>query len=852
MTNPVIALCELALRHRFIRIASAPTNKQLQIVSFALAVVGSIFISLSFCGLQAFSQDADSTGLNKQEENFLKETQLLKKEQEMEALTKKEGEVDDQQIGKTAKNRAETLPDKMMRPKNATKGAAAESQSGQSQAGNTAGDIARDMACMAIDYASRFMKNFTTEDGNRWNKYRNQVFVPIALLLILPGAVLTQVRAIMAQGNPVVGGASPLEGIQRGMIAVFLVPGSCLVTNYSVDLGNSLHYTVSSEYSRIIGGDMYKDAMCAEIRAFGVRYLSENEGSLKDVPPDLSPRGSEPFAKIEGRLWGKISDPCAGLLLVPPNRDDTIMPQASLATRLGMYTANAGICAGWGMLTAFQMAFFYYLYFVGPIMAALWAWPTQMFKQAFPTWVESCVTLAFWSFLWQITICLLAMTKSQASTGLYMVTALNVLATTSVKHAFDCASIMKSAVQACEMIGAEVAAAAEGGGGGGGGKGGGKSGQKGGSKKGGSKVGATPDKLAATPTPGTPGTPVKVAAHSAEPADDAREPNKVPAVLEPSKKLAAMDGVVVQTTLPPAAQNALNPNAAVAQNTVWDDTGLAAFAATACVEPADYTTTLNSTTGVWNDPVMVSGPPQAGPASPVSPRNTIGSVLGNAIEAVMHYPANVPIQDPDLVYVKNSEEKSEAENQNQSESTNQEETQPNSVSENFSPDSNSPDKVQEMNSNDDPRITVLREQRFNFPPPPMVSGQPAAGFAKVPTGVALTPQQLLSKLQAVAEPTTSFAPPPPPGLSNCQPQAPIRGFSRLYEADPDCSGQEETIVTVADFTSDLQGQSEPAPRQPSLNNALSNVLRHRGAWAQAESQVKPPVNETVSTSWWSS
>ncbi|HNB25187.1 MAG TPA: hypothetical protein PKZ32_22390, partial [Candidatus Melainabacteria bacterium] len=311
-----------------------------QILSLACFVT----LGLSFCPPVSAAYEPDMP-LNKQQKDWEEAMKLRQLEAEQEALAKKPGEVDNQQVGQTAKNRSDLLPAKMMQPKNATKGAQAESQAGQSQVGNSAGDIARDMACMAIDYASRFMKNFTTSDGNRWNRYRNDVFVPMALLLILPGAVLTQVRAIMAQSNPIIGNASPLEGIQRGMIAVCLVPASCLVTNFAIDLGNSLHYTVSSEYSHIMGGDMYHDAMCAEIRAFGVRYLSESEGSLKDVPPDLSARGNEPFAKIEGRLWGKIVDPCQGVYLVPPNRDDTIMPQASIATRMGMYTANAGLCA---------------------------------------------------------------------------------------------------------------------------------------------------------------------------------------------------------------------------------------------------------------------------------------------------------------------------------------------------------------------------------------------------------------------------------------------------------------------------------------------------------------------------
>lgn len=837
------------------------TKKQTQLTTSLLATVGVLFILISCAQSNAIAALPPDAGLGKQEEDWKQVMQIPQLEAEQDTLEKKPGEIDDQQVGQTAKNRSNLVPAKMLQPKNATKGAKAEVQAGQSQAGNTAGDIARDMACMAIDYASRFMKNFTTSDGNRWNRYRNDVFVPIALLLILPGAVLTQVRAIMAQSNPILGAASPLEGIQRGLIAICLVPGSCLVTNFAIDLGNSLHYTVSSEYSRIIGGDMYRDAMCAEIRAFGVRYLSENEGSLKDVPPDLSPRGNEPFAKIEGRLWGKITDPCAGLYLVPANRDDSIMPQASIATRMGMYTANAGLCAGWALLTAFQMAFFYYLYFAGPIMAGLWAWPTQMFKQAFPTWVESCITLAFWSFLWQITICLLAMTKAQASTGLYMVTALNVLATTSVKHAFDCAAIMKSAVQQCEMIGAEVAAGAEGGGGGGG-KGGGKGGKKGGSKKGGTSrpdagtVDAT-DKVASTAPP-VAAKPL-VVTH-----DDEGNPLpkvQAPKILRPSSERTTPASTPVRmAALPPAARVPAEPVAPVVpqrvafsaaadplNGTFYADPAQNPFRGATPETPSGTTCTLNTVTGVWNDPVC-SAPPTAGRGTTPMPRNTIGSVLGNSIQNVMHYPTSVPHQDPDLVYLdKVKAEIEENEVQNQAQQT--AEQQEVSVNKDISPSSlnSTPDQESEMNSNEDPRIAALRDQRFNYPPPPMVSGQPAAGFTKIPTGAALTPQQLLSKLQTVAETASTYAPAPPPVLS----APPLTGFSPVQDNQQSFEPQKEMLVTVADYTQDLQGQSAPEARKPNLNHALGNVLRQRGAWAQAETPVKPPVPQTLSNGWWS-
>ncbi len=345
---------------------------------------------------------------------------------------------------------------------------------------------------------------------------------------------------------------------------------------------------------------------------------------------------------------------------------------------------------------------------------------------------------------------------------------------------------------------------------------------------------------------------------------DLRTPSRVPAILTTDKQLAAPAGVIVETSLPPAAREALNPLAERFQNTAFEDSNLAAFAATAFAPDSEsfapdsqsFTTTLNSTTGVWNDPVAVGAPPSAG--APTAPaRNTISSVLGNAIQEIMVYPVGVPIQDPDLIYlekVKADIEQQEQQEEIERQLENQTQIKTQSVSENFTPDQSlhsTPEQETEMNSNDDPRIAALRDQRFNYPPPPMVNGQPAAGFSKIPTGVALTPHQLLSKLQTVVEQTTTFAPPPPSVGSSVPAQIPFCGFSRAENNDTNFDVQEEAIVTVADFTSDLEGQTAPEPRQANLNEALSQVLRQRGAWAQSQSQVKPPVPQSLSTSWWS-
>ncbi len=352
---------------------------------------------------------------------------------------------------------------KMNKPNNTAPAAKSSGQAQATQTGNSAADIARDQACASIDCSSRFLRNFTSEGGNRWNRFRDGVFVPIGILLLLPGAVMTQVRAIMAQGNSVLGHVSPIEGISRSLIAVFLIPGSYLIVNYAVDLANSFNFTIAQEYRNMCGTDMYHDAMCAEIRAFGVRYLSENDGSLQTPDPDLAPINHGIFSRAEGRLWGKLNDPCAHLFLVPANRDDASMPSSTIAARSVLFSTNAATCTGWTICCAFQTAFFYYLFFVGPVFAGLWVWPMKVFRDAFGIWVEGVITLCFWSFFWATTILLIACFKGTDDTGLFMMTALNFLATGSVKHAFDFAGLVKAAGMKAAELGEKMGKAAAGG-----------------------------------------------------------------------------------------------------------------------------------------------------------------------------------------------------------------------------------------------------------------------------------------------------------------------------------------------------------------------------------------------------
>ncbi|CAN5739100.1 hypothetical protein BH10CYA1_BH10CYA1_34600 [soil metagenome] len=349
---------------------------------------------------------------------------------------------------------------------------------GQTQAmTNAMGDMAKSQSASAIGYCSSYLQNFTTDESNRWNKIRNGLFVPVAILLLLPGAVLTQVRALAVAGNPVLsdpskGDVNPFEGILRSVVAIFLIPGTYLVVNYGIDFSNSIVDSIASTYQTIMGSNMYQDALGTEVNAFPVRTPKQNQnaGAAKEWPQTAITNPKTYEQNVIQNL-----DPVTGQPI--PGKTDEAMPAAAVAARQLSFGANAGLTAAWNILCAFQMAYLGYLFFVGPIAAALWVWPMTNLRAAFPNWVEGVITLCFWSLFWNTAILLMACFKGSEESTTMITTALNFLATASVKYAFDFGNLVKAAGQ---QAGAKAME-----GGGSGGKSGGAGG-KGGQGKAGS------------------------------------------------------------------------------------------------------------------------------------------------------------------------------------------------------------------------------------------------------------------------------------------------------------------------------------------------------------------------------
>ncbi len=377
------------------------------------------------------------------------------------------------------------MTEQLFDPEKAHWMATATAGSASNAAANSMASLAINQALSAIDFCKQFLTNFTAEPNNVWQRIRDQLFVPMAILLLLPGAVLAQVKAIVAQGSPVlVGEVHPFEGLFRSIVAIFLIPGTFLVINYGIDVANSLTYTIANEYFHIFGTDMYEDAKCAIIRAFPMNKPEWNRNSFnhKETPRY---EGIGVWAPYEGYTLATARiDPCMGVEESRVPDEDVV--QSKNINRLMMNGLNDTATISWNLACAFQMAFLYYLWCMGPVAAALWVWPVQALRGALASWIDGVITVCFWSLFWNTTILLMACFRGVGDSGTIIMTALIFLAVNSVKSAFDFAGLASAAVQDAASQAQKVANSAKGGGAGGG-SGGGSSG---GASQGGKSSGA--------------------------------------------------------------------------------------------------------------------------------------------------------------------------------------------------------------------------------------------------------------------------------------------------------------------------------------------------------------------------
>lgn len=265
-----------------------------------------------------------------------------------------------------------------------------------------------------------------------------QVFIPMAILFLLPGAVASQVKGQIGRGFNLgyAEGANPFEGILRSIVAVFLIPATQVIVSWSIDAGNSMAMSVRDW----VDTDMIQD--WASQLSYNTRH--ENDANyLKSTVPGASAGAgggaggaggagggagggiggilSGLGGAIGGVVGGWLSSLGAfitmaggtgtGLGAQVPEQVTVYEEQGALSQvmqlNLNMMMNTASIFLV--ILGAYQLVMICYLLLLGPLAAAFYAWPQvtssrKLFRNVFGSWVEGVLQVSLWRFYWMVVL----------------------------------------------------------------------------------------------------------------------------------------------------------------------------------------------------------------------------------------------------------------------------------------------------------------------------------------------------------------------------------------------------------------------------------------------------------------
>jgi hypothetical protein len=281
----------------------------------------------------------------------------------------------------------------------------------------------------------------------------------MGLLLILPGAILTQIRGMVSYGFRIGETVSPFEGMLRALIALFLIPSTQLIVSYSIDVGNSMTHVVSAygidprAIMNYANAELYdvpfanaanqlapqwenavtrdsalEDKVIFDLNAIFNTILSAIGkigawlGGLFGLDFGGGASGASPSGatSVGGVPASNTPNPLArGKATAAPEEESQLETQSRMTTQmqLAFNTMNMVDCSIISVLLQFQTVMMCYLMLLGPIAAAFYAWPPQgnsrgggtdgPFRNAIVTWINGVVTLAMWRFWWcMILLCM--------------------------------------------------------------------------------------------------------------------------------------------------------------------------------------------------------------------------------------------------------------------------------------------------------------------------------------------------------------------------------------------------------------------------------------------------------------
>lgn len=266
------------------------------------------------------------------------------------------------------------------------------------------------------------------------------VFVPMAILFLLPGAVATQVKGQVAFAFKLNqdDNSSPFEGILRSMIAIFLIPATQLIVSYSIDVGNSMCYSVSDyvdtqvvidwanklTYNTPVGNVDNSISPPAPVNTAASAgsnggFLSSvlGSGGSSSLSGALSAASGLPgigalFSALGAALGANFGANGEGLGAQQPETSTINERQLWLSTVLELIFNVASYLFSLAVIVlgAFQLVMLCYLYLLGPLAAAMFAWPKigqNISRDMFGGWCNAVIMVSLWRFYWMVILAIM-------------------------------------------------------------------------------------------------------------------------------------------------------------------------------------------------------------------------------------------------------------------------------------------------------------------------------------------------------------------------------------------------------------------------------------------------------------
>lgn len=361
---------------------------------------------------------------NKNKDNISKEGDQAIWEYELTTLGV--GPISDTQYQMIERENNQRFLELMFDPERWTWTGKAAMQTQQQQASACAAQGADHNFTTAVDEIQTYLINVANENaaepvsGNPPQKTKGQViymvqqmykqvYIPMAILLLLPGAVMTQMKSMVQFGvlkvqDETTDTNSPFMGIIRSIIAIFLIPATQLIVSYMIDVGNSLTY----EVKKYIKTETI------------MKYAREQmyDPKIKATTNVQQPSNIPPLGKAPEQGGGEGQDNGQDEYLGKAANADEKKAVEEMQSKLSQQTdgmfnfMNACLSSGLTVLTAFQLVMMCYLFLLGPIAAALYAWPNinkgsdgpGLFNKVFANWLDAVVVLSLWRFWWCVVL----------------------------------------------------------------------------------------------------------------------------------------------------------------------------------------------------------------------------------------------------------------------------------------------------------------------------------------------------------------------------------------------------------------------------------------------------------------